>query len=217
MVSPIRSGLAAGGATARTATLRVAESTVPPTSVMCPTPSGSPLALSPALSATEAPGATRAASDGETLKMMSTAPRSATSTIGWEKSPCRPPGRLGDIDLRAQRRVELGNYSGDRSAQHRELLRTTGGGCSSAGLGELGRCLLGIFFRDDTSVRQTTRPFIIALGAEKSRLGALRCGHEWCLLEGNQSGSSTHFLSLRNVNDRDARRRRRAQRSDVPR
>src|SRR5437868_2710634 len=107
----MRSGRAVGGACARTATLRVAESTVPPTSMMCPTPSGSPLALSPALSVTEAPDAMRAASDGETLKMMSSAPRSATSTTGWLTSADAPSGALSLVTT-----PEIGDRSTDSCA-----------------------------------------------------------------------------------------------------
>src|SRR5438874_8396537 len=88
--SPIRRRRPGRRTWTRTATARETESTAAPTPLTTPAASWSPCAASPALSATESPSASSAASAGDTLHTMSSAAGSAIWTSGWLASTEAP-------------------------------------------------------------------------------------------------------------------------------
>ena len=126
-VSPMRSGRVVCVASTRTATLRVAESTVPATSATRPSPSDSPPERCPALSATGTPGRTRAASVGVTWSSTSSAEGSATSTSVWLGSavaPAAAQSRYYDYGPRynVQRRDDLATRADRIRADARRMM-----------------------------------------------------------------------------------------------
>ena len=119
--------------------------------------------------------------------------------------------RLCRIDGCAERRVEPGYDSGNWRAQGCELCRSPRERRCRPRLSQLGRRLISVFAGDDASVGESTRSFVVPLRGEECCFSTLRRRHERRLLECNQSRSSADLLTLRDVDDCNPSRTRRAE------